>query len=171
MCVTLLRTSKLRTVTNIFTATLGITDLGIICFVLPMWMAAIFIDHRHVKTSGDNNVHAHSHHLELCQITGFVTVALMLVSIATISLISLDRYFCICHPLKYPCHVTSKKVSVGRVTFYFIIVFLNISNDKHFKIYCCILFAQTNYMYMYYTTDQIPKIFALSGNVPIKALF
>lgn len=116
MCVTLLRNSHLRTVTNIFTATLGLTDLGIICLVLPMWIASILLDNQDNARaiSYVTEVYAintQGFKLGICQLTGFVTTLLMLVAIATVALISLDRYFCICHPLKYPRHVTFKKVS------------------------------------------------------------
>ena len=44
---------------------------------------------------------------------GFVTVLLILVSIATLAGISLDRYFSICHPLRYPLEMTSSKIYIA----------------------------------------------------------
>lgn len=101
MCYTVYRMPNLRTVTNIFTMNLGITDLGVGLFVLPVWIVSM--------TTGANSTET-PFPKALCQVTAFLTVALLLVSIATLAGISLDRYLSICYPLHYPMEVTSKRV-------------------------------------------------------------
>ncbi|ELU17144.1 hypothetical protein CAPTEDRAFT_66165, partial [Capitella teleta] len=98
------RTPHLRTLTSVFTINLALSDLGVAVIVLPVWMASLVHDSR-------SQVPAFT--FDLCQCVAFVTVLLILVSVATLSGISLDRYLCICHPLQYPRRVTSRRVNAA----------------------------------------------------------
>ena len=101
MCYTVYRTPTLRTVTNIYTINLGIADMSIALLSLPAWISALLLGSH--STNDPFPVY-------WCQTTSFVTVLLLLVSISTIAGISLDRYFSICHPLRYPVEVTPRRV-------------------------------------------------------------
>ena len=103
MCYAVYRTPTLRTMANLFTINLGISDLSLATVVLPVWMSAL--------TGGASNPPGQPpFSAGLCQATAFVTVQLLLVSIATLAGISLDRYFIICHPLRYPMEITPRRV-------------------------------------------------------------
>ncbi len=94
MLYALYRTPHLRTVQNIFTLNLGLTDLCTSVTVLPVWMS--------ITAMGAEPV--------LCTFTGFLTTTLLSVSVATIACISLDRHLSICHALQYPAEITSRRV-------------------------------------------------------------
>ena len=101
MVCAVLRLPYLRTVTNLFTINLAISDLGIATLSMPMWIISMTIG-RHTKDSPIP--------IPVCKATAFATVLLLLVSIATLSGISLDRYFSICHPMRYPQEITPNRV-------------------------------------------------------------
>ncbi|CAH1772649.1 unnamed protein product [Owenia fusiformis] len=101
MCAAVYRTPKLRTVTNIFTINLAVTDFSVGTFVLPLWIYSTVM-----SAYVCNWEYPHW----LCQIAVFVTEMLLLVSIATLAGISLDRYLSICHPLRYPMEMTHHRV-------------------------------------------------------------
>ena len=100
MCYAVHITPTLRTVTNLFTLNLAATGLGIGFFVLPMWVISM--------TTGAGSLRSPIPE-QICQITAFITVTLTLASVATLAGISLDRYFSICYPLRYPMEVTSRR--------------------------------------------------------------
>lgn len=103
MCYAVYKTPSLRTMANLFTINLGISDLCLAVLVLPVWMSAL--------VSGAANPRSHPPFTTgLCQATAFITVLLLLVSIATMAGVSLDRYFIICHPLRYPMEITPRRV-------------------------------------------------------------
>ena len=97
MCYAVYRTPNLRTVTNLFTINLAMTDIAIATLLLPVWI---------VSTAAGEWPFTE----EFCLTTGFFTVTLLLVSISTLAGIGLDRYFNICHALRYPMEMTSKRV-------------------------------------------------------------
>lgn len=99
------RMPHLRTLTNVFTINLALTDLGVAVFVLPLWMASLAHEFEPEQAS--------PYPYDLCQCIAFVTVMLLLVSVATLSGISIDRYLCICHPLQYPLQVTPRRVNIA----------------------------------------------------------
>ncbi|KAK2145451.1 hypothetical protein LSH36_681g03011 [Paralvinella palmiformis] len=101
MILAVLKTPYLRTVTNLFTINLAVSDLGIALLVMPMFVASMALGRDAVASPIP---------VPLCEATAFVTILLLLVSIATLSGISLDRYFSICHPLRYPREVTPRRV-------------------------------------------------------------
>ena len=103
MCCAVLKTPNLRTVTNIFTINLAVTDLLVAVLILPIWIVSMATGASLPKGRAPFSN-------GLCQTTAFFTVMLQLVSIATLAGISLDRYFSICHPLRYPMEVTSRRV-------------------------------------------------------------
>ena len=104
MCYTVYRMPKLRTATNIFTTNLGVTDLAVALFVLPVWIVSLAAGATSAVTPFPDT---------LCQVTAFITVTLLLVSVATLAGISLDRYLSICYPLRYPMKVTSRRVVIA----------------------------------------------------------
>ena len=112
MCFALCSTSHLRKLANIFTINLGITDLGIVCFIMPMWIVSMVQGNSAVAQNVQLRV-------SLCKFTSFLTLTLVFVSVATLACISFDRYVCICHPLKYP-----RKVTVMRVTIVLIYIWI-----------------------------------------------
>ena len=103
MCYAVYRTPTLRTMANLFTINLSLTDLSVAIVVLPVWTSAL--------VSGSTRPTADPPFPEcVCQATAFFTVLFLLVSIATLAGISLDRYFIICHPLRYPMEITSRRI-------------------------------------------------------------
>ena len=108
MVCAVLRLPYLRTVTNLFTINLAISDLGIATLSMPMWIISMTIG---------RNTKEYPIPIPVCKATAFATVLLLLVSIATLSGISLDRYFSICHPMRYPQEVTPNSV-------YFVIAYI-----------------------------------------------
>ena len=94
MLYALYRTPHLRTVQNIFTVNLGVTDLCTALFVLPLWILTL--------VSGMPQL--------LCTLVGMVTVVLQCVSVATLACISLDRHLSICYALEYPSEITPRRV-------------------------------------------------------------
>ena len=97
MCYAVYKTPNLRTITNIFTVNLGIIDLCISVVSLPMLM--ITLTQYQVSFPSP----------DFCTTVSFITLTLLLASVATLAGISLDRYFCICHPLRYPMEVTCRR--------------------------------------------------------------
>ncbi len=91
----------LRTVTNLFTINLAVTDIGVAVIILPTWIVSL--------SEGSHLDHPPFPEW-LCFATAYTTVLLLLVSISTLAGISLDRYLCICHPLRYPIEVTPKRM-------------------------------------------------------------
>ncbi len=95
------RTPHLRTVQNVFTINQGMADLLICLVILPLWVIVIF------TPALDNSIFLH-----LCRMTAFFTVVLMMVSLSTLALISLDRHFSICYAFQYPSEITSTRVNL-----------------------------------------------------------
>uniref|UniRef100_A0A0L8H0I4 G-protein coupled receptors family 1 profile domain-containing protein n=1 Tax=Octopus bimaculoides TaxID=37653 RepID=A0A0L8H0I4_OCTBM len=83
---------------NFFNVNLAFTDLMVGIVVLPFmamsisWQSWLLSDF-------------------LCQSTAFAMILLMASSTLTLSVISLDRYFCICLPLHYQSVVTTERVA------------------------------------------------------------
>lgn len=98
MCYAIYRTASLQNLTNVFTVNLGIVDLLVGIFSLPMWIVTLL----EIQLSK-----------YLCQFTAFLTVLLLTCSVSILAGISLDRYFIICHPLRYPTYVTKNRVVLG----------------------------------------------------------
>jgi hypothetical protein len=94
MCMAIHKTPTPRFVTNILTLNLGVSDLGIALFCIPMSLG--------VMTNPDVP-------RGYCNLVAFITVTLMLVSVATLATISLDRYYSICHALRYPIEMTGRR--------------------------------------------------------------
>ena len=94
MLYALYRTPHLRTVQNIFTVNLGLTDLCTTIVILPTWIST--------TVSPISSF--------MCEFTGLLTVILLSVSIATLACISLDRHLSICYALQYPSEITSRRV-------------------------------------------------------------
>jgi hypothetical protein len=99
MFVSVYSVSNLQTVTNMFTINLAITDFSVGLLILPILITSIVYNRLMFPK-------------ELCHFIAFLTVVLLLVSISTLAGISIDRYFCICHPLTYPLKVTTQRVIV-----------------------------------------------------------
>ena len=95
MLYALYRTPHLRTVQNIFTVNLGLTDLCTTTIILPIWISTTISS----STSPF-----------MCGLTGLLTMILLSVSIATLACISLDRHLSICYALQYPSEITSRRV-------------------------------------------------------------
>ena len=97
MCIAIHKAPSPRFVTNILTLNLGACDLGIALACIPMSLGTM-------ARPMDNNSPQW-----FCHLVSFLTMTFLLVSVGTLAAISLDRYFSICHALRYPIEMTGRR--------------------------------------------------------------
>ena len=107
VCLAFYRNFSLRTVTNYFVLSLALTDLSMAVLVMP-WSTALTI-----STSWIGN--------ELsCKLYYFSLTVLAGVSLVTVMLLAINRYFCVVQPELYT-KIFTKKRSVAMAVFVWIV--------------------------------------------------
>ncbi|NP_001161604.1 neuropeptide receptor-like protein 3 [Saccoglossus kowalevskii] len=95
-----LRNKKMRTITNSFLVNLAISDIIQGLFATPFQFAPAIL---YRWPFGDF----------MCPFVPFIKTLSILVSIGTLTVISVDRYFAVCHPLRRRLTPCSTAVTVG----------------------------------------------------------
>ncbi|XP_052798372.1 orexin receptor type 2-like isoform X2 [Mya arenaria] len=88
VCFTIYRMMSMRTVTNLFLLNLSIADILVLFICLP---TAVLTDVTETWFLGT----------AFCKITQFVTTTTIAVSVLTLTAISVERWYAICHPLSF----------------------------------------------------------------------
>ena len=107
------RNRRLRTITNLYVLALAFSDLSMAIFVFPFSTIASALR----KWPFDYN---------FCQFNGFMSYYWGAVSIFTLALTAINRYFCIVKPQYYQTHFTKKKTVVSLVLVWIIALFLGV---------------------------------------------
>ena len=103
VCIAVYRNHRLRNVTTMFVVALAVSDLAMGCFAMPV-TAGILIQGRF----------PYDH--PVCTFHGFCIFTFAIVSLETLCVIAINRFFCIVKPQQYPSFFTAKK------TFCYIVV-------------------------------------------------
>ena len=90
ICVTVLRTARLRTVPNMFVTNLAVSDILMAIVCMPISL--------HVLISSQWSFSA-----VVCDLQGFFIFSFGIVSQVNMSIIAVNRYFAVCHP--FACKV------------------------------------------------------------------
>lgn len=106
VCLALYRNRRLRTITNLYILSLAIGDIAIAILVLPFSLVAS------VKREW-------SFGYNFCQFNGFVTYIWEGVSIYTLALTAINRYYCVVKQQRYP-YLFTKRKAVLSILFVFI---------------------------------------------------
>ena len=97
-CLTLLvmlLNRRMRTIPNMFVASLAVSDLLLGLNIGPLSIAALLTSHWPFNNT-------------ICQFQGYLAIALAMASIQTLALMAVNRYYRIVKPTKY-CHCYTKK--------------------------------------------------------------
>ena len=98
-------TSKERTATSYLVGNLALADLLVCLTFYPIWMIEFIQTVLNIDSDQDL----------FCKLSRSTAWAFLLASIATLLAITVDRYFYIVKPLKYPLMVTKQRVFVALV--------------------------------------------------------
>ena len=93
------RAQTLHTPSNMLILNLAVTDLLVAMLVLPVW---IVTTHSQFLTFDKS----------ICIGAGMANLLLFLESLSTLSVIAVDKYICICKPLKYVYMITNKRIGI-----------------------------------------------------------
>ena len=136
VCLAFIRNTRLRTVTNFFILSLAVADLLVATFVFPFFTVA-------------TGLCAWPFDYSFCQFTGFFVYYWAQVSLCTLALTSINRYFCVVKPHCYRTFFTKKKtvlfiisVWVFLLTFYltFTLTLPVINRWHHNSFHCRAIF-------------------------------
>ena len=114
VCVAIYRNRRLRTLTNSYVLSLAVADIMTGIFALPFGTIA----------SGLRRW-PFSHNF--CQFVDFVLVLWGQVSTFILALVSINRYFCVVRPQKYPHYFTRKKTTSSIVAVWVFSFFLTLT--------------------------------------------
>ena len=109
VCLAFYRKRRLRTITNFYVLSLALADIMVATFLFPFRTVA-----SEMRRWPFSNIH--------CQFSGFILFQWTLVSLWTLALTSINRYFCVVKPQRYSIYFTWKKTILSIV---FIWVFLS----------------------------------------------
>ncbi|XP_056096729.1 neuropeptide FF receptor 1 like 3 [Rhinichthys klamathensis goyatoka] len=102
VCAIVLRTRRMRTVTNIFILNLAVSDLLIGIFCIP-------------TTLVDNLITGWPFSNTICKLSGLVQGTSVCASVFTLVAIAVDRFRCIVYPFKPKLTLFVAKVSIGTI--------------------------------------------------------
>ena len=123
VCLAFYRKRRLRTITNFYVLSLALTDIMAATFVFPFRTVASGL--RRWPFS-DN----------FCEFTGFLIFYWTFVSLWTLALTSINRYFCVVKPQRYSTYFTKKKTILSIVLVWvFLLVILITYNSSSRLIY------------------------------------
>lgn len=111
VCLAMYRNRRLRTITNLYVLALALSDLSVAIFVFPFSTIASALREWPFDYS-------------FCQFNGFVSYYWGAVSIFTLALTAINRYFCIVKPQYYQTRFTKKKTVISLVLVWIIALFL-----------------------------------------------
>ncbi|KAH3882599.1 hypothetical protein DPMN_006541 [Dreissena polymorpha] len=97
VCVVIWRNRGMRTVTNIFIVNLAIADIAVLIMCLPI---TLLVDITGAWFFGDF----------VCKLNQFTMTSSISVSVLTLTAISVERWYAICHPLRF--HSTTRRARV-----------------------------------------------------------
>lgn len=90
------RNHRLRTITNMFVIALAASDILMCTCCMPFTVVALFHGQWIFGKS-------------YCLFQGFAALTLAMVSMVTMGVIAVNRFFCVVKPEKYPCCLRSKE--------------------------------------------------------------
>ncbi|KAH3827686.1 orexin receptor type 2-like [Dreissena polymorpha] len=99
VCVVIWRNRGMRTVTNIFIVNLAIADIAVLIMCLPM---TLLVDVTCTWFFGD----------VVCKVNQFTMTSSISVSVLTLTAISLERWYAICHPLRFHSSVRRARIII-----------------------------------------------------------
>ncbi|XP_078371329.1 histamine H2 receptor-like [Oculina patagonica] len=108
VCLAFYRQRRLRTITNFYVLSLAVADIMVAAFVFPFRTVASGVR----RWPFSNN---------FCQSSGFLVIPWTMVSLWTLALTSINRYFCVVKPQQYSVYFTKKKTFLSLL---FIWIFL-----------------------------------------------
>ncbi|XP_078371335.1 histamine H2 receptor-like [Oculina patagonica] len=120
VCLAFYRNRRLRTVTNFYVLSLAVADIMVATFVFPFSTVA-------------SGLHRWPFNYNFCQLTGFIMLYWAAVSLWTLALTSINRYFCVVKPQRYSIFFTKKKtiLSILSVWVYFLIFLPTFNSAAH----------------------------------------
>ena len=96
VCLAFYRKRRLRTITNFYVLSLAVADMMVAVFVFPFRTVA-------------SGMRRWSFSNSYCQFSGFLLFHWTMVSLWTLALTSINRYFCVVKPQRYSIYFTRKK--------------------------------------------------------------
>ncbi|ESN90545.1 hypothetical protein HELRODRAFT_186615 [Helobdella robusta] len=109
VCFAVWRNKQMRTVTNIFIFNLSTADLMVIILVLP---ATVTVDVTETWFAG----------LIMCKCLMFLQNISVSVSVLTLTAISVERFYAICHPLRFRSTKKRARMVIGAIWLFSILV-------------------------------------------------
>ncbi|KAL4220664.1 Orexin receptor type 2 [Mactra antiquata] len=100
VCFSIIRNKNMRTITNIFIMNLSVADLAVILICLPLSLVFDVTSTWFFGTVG-------------CCIYSFLSTFSINVSVLTLSAISVERWYAICHPLRFHSSIGRAKMIIG----------------------------------------------------------
>nr|XP_018905595.1 PREDICTED: orexin receptor type 1-like isoform X1 [Bemisia tabaci] len=99
VCVAVYRNRAMRTITNYFIVNLAVADFMVILFCLPPTVVWDVTETWFMGTA-------------LCKIVLYIQTVSVAVSVLTLTFISIDRWYAICHPLKFKSTTCRAKTAI-----------------------------------------------------------
>ena len=116
-CLAFYRNRRLRTVTNFYVLSLAVADLTVATFKFPFVTVA-------------SGLRRWPFSYGFCQFNGVLSVNWALVSLCTLALTSMNRYYCVVKPQRYTVFCTKKK-TIASILFVWIFLFVfNVTFDS-----------------------------------------
>lgn len=110
ICLAFCRNRRVRTITNFYVMSLAVSDLLLATVFFPS----------HLVASG---LRRWPFSYDFCQFTGFLTQFWAQLSLCILAVASINRYFCVAKPNKYPVYFSRKKTVVS-ILFIWVFSFL-----------------------------------------------
>ena len=117
VCLAFYRNRRLRTVTNFYVLSLAVADLTVATFKFPFVIVASVL-RRWPFSYG------------FCQFIGVLSINWAMISLCTLALTSMNRYYCVVKPQRYTVFCTKKK-TIASILFVCIFLFVfNVTFDS-----------------------------------------
>ena len=120
VCLAFYRKRRLRTITNFYVLSLVVADIMMATFVFPFRTVA-------------SGMRRWPFNDKFCQLSGFVQFQWTTVSISTLALTSINRYFCVVKPQRYSVYFTKKNtvLSILSVWIFQLVVCVTFNSSTH----------------------------------------
>ncbi|GAB6033026.1 hypothetical protein CHUAL_012217 [Chamberlinius hualienensis] len=158
---TIARHTRMRTITNVFLASLATADLLLILICVPVKWAKLF---SYTWTFGEF----------LCKFVHYIQNVSAICSVLTMTSMSLERYYAILHPMKakYICTISqARKVIAVIWAMSFLlatpIIFLQVHKEVGFryKAYWCVISWSSQTLCRFYTLYMLVLILIIPGSI------